>query len=76
MTDLGELSVRDLLRLHAGVIEELRARAALVPHAQVLEHSTYQEHANGWRFMLRDEVGGWPGVQDVTEELRRAETLI
>ena len=52
------------------------ARAALVPHSLVLEHSAYQEYAKGWRFTLRDEVWGWPGARDVTEALRRAEALV
>lgn len=45
-------------------------RAAIVPHALVLEHSTRSEHQNGWIFHLRDGVWNWAGVRDVTDELR------
>ena len=47
-------------------------RAALIPHALVLEHSNYVEATNSWRFLLRDEVWNWPGVEDVTATLRDA----
>ncbi len=47
-------------------------RAALIPHALVLEHSNYVEATNSWRFLLRDEDWDWPGVEDVTATLRDA----
>ena len=46
-------------------------RAALIPHQLVLEKSTYVEATNSWRFLLRDEIWEWPGVQDVTEILKK-----
>ena len=47
-------------------------RAALIPHALVLEHSNYVKATNSWRFMLTDQVWDWPGVEDVTATLRDA----
>lgn len=49
------------------------SRACLIPHQQVVEHSTYVRHTNSWKFMLTDAVWKIPGVVDVTEKLRRAE---
>lgn len=45
-------------------------RAVIIPHALVLEHSTRVEHTNSWKFLLRDVVWTWPGVEDVTTALR------
>lgn len=45
-------------------------RAALIPHALVLQNSTFVERTNSWRFLLRDAVWGWPEVRDVTDKLR------
>ncbi|TVR11503.1 MAG: hypothetical protein EA385_01255 [Salinarimonadaceae bacterium] len=45
-------------------------RAAIIPHALVLENSRYMEHTNSWKFLLRDVAWTWPGVEDVTEQLR------
>jgi hypothetical protein len=46
------------------------ARAAIIPHALVLENSSYVAYTNSWRFLLRDIVWNWAGVEDVTETLR------
>lgn len=51
-------------------------RAALVPVERVQEHASYVEHVNAWRLLLRDAVWEWPGVRDVTPELRAAEALL
>jgi hypothetical protein len=48
------------------------ARAAIIPHALVLGNASRQGHTNSWRFMLRDEVWSWRGVDDVTAVLRAA----
>lgn len=45
-------------------------RAAIIPHELVLTNSVYVKHTNAWRFLLRDASWSWPGVRDVTEELR------
>jgi hypothetical protein len=45
-------------------------RAAIIPHELVLKNSVYVKHTNAWKFMLRDASWTWPGVRDVTEELR------
>jgi hypothetical protein len=47
-------------------------RAALIPHASVLENAKYVEATNSWRFLLRDEVWNWPGVEDVSTKLQAA----
>lgn len=44
--------------------------AAIIPHDLVLKNSTYGKHTNAWRFLLRDAAWSWPGVRDVTEQLR------
>jgi len=49
-------------------------RAALIPHALVLENAKYVEATNSWRFLLKDEVWNWPGVEDVSANLRSAAT--
>jgi hypothetical protein len=59
----------------AAVLFDVRfgiARAAIIPHALVLANATRQGHTNSWRFMLRDEVWSWRGVEDVTAVLRSA----
>jgi hypothetical protein len=45
-------------------------RAALIPHAVALERSSFLEHTNSHRFLLRDDIWNAPGVRDVTIELR------
>jgi hypothetical protein len=45
-------------------------RAAIVPHALVLQKSVYVEYTRSWKFYLRDAVWEWPGVKDVTEVMR------
>lgn len=45
------------------------ARAALIPVDQVLKLSTYGQHTNSWRFMLRDSVWSEAGVVDVSDKL-------
>jgi hypothetical protein len=45
-------------------------RAAIISHELVLKNSVYVKHTNAWKFMLRDAAWTWPGVLDVTEELR------
>ena len=45
-------------------------RAALIPHAAALKRSTYVEHTNSHRFLLRDNVWEARGVREVTKELR------
>lgn len=47
-------------------------RTALIPHAQVREHSTRSERANAWIFHLTDKIWMLPEVEDVTEQLRAA----
>ena len=48
-------------------------RAALIPCSIAAERSTYVEHTNSYRFLLRDDVWNAPGVRDVTAELRIVE---
>jgi len=45
-------------------------RAAIIPVALVRKESAYVAHSNSWRFLLRDKVWSFPGVRDVTDELR------
>lgn len=51
-------------------------RGCLVPHKQVLDHSTYREHTNAWIFHLNDSVWELPGVIDITAELQGAERAL
>jgi hypothetical protein len=44
-------------------------RAALIPAEVVRNHSTYTEHTNSYRFLLRDGIWDAPGVIDVTDRL-------
>jgi hypothetical protein len=46
-------------------------RAALIPAAVVRERSTYIEHTNSHKFLLRDAIWDAPGVEDVTARLRQ-----
>jgi hypothetical protein len=46
------------------------ARAVIIPHALVVAKAVHQTHTNSWRFILRDEVWSWRGVEDVTMPLR------
>lgn len=48
-------------------------RAALIPAAIVRDRSTYIEHTNSHRFLLRDGILDSPDVIDVTERLRGVE---
>lgn len=48
------------------------ARGAIIPHELVLANARYVERTNSWKFHLRDSVWSWPGVVDVTKELRAA----
>ena len=70
-------AIRDMAGSHfdfiAGVLfnEDFTVmRAALIPHATVLERSTYVGHTNSHRFLLRDSIWEADGVLDVTIELR------
>ncbi|MCA0305278.1 MAG: hypothetical protein LCH95_23000 [Proteobacteria bacterium] len=45
-------------------------RAAILPHALVLQRSKFSSHQNGWIFHLRDSVWSLPGVRDVTAVLQ------
>ncbi len=49
-------------------------RAALIPHARVVDLAKRVERTNSWRFLLRDSVWSVPDVRDVTTEVRRAES--
>lgn len=73
-------ALRDLLQKGFDVLavvlfrEDYRVlRAALVPHACVLELATRVERTNSWRFIMRDSVWSISGVRDVTLDLQRAE---
>lgn len=48
-------------------------RAALIPAALVSENSKYIEHTNSHKFLLRDAIWKFPGVEDATERLREVE---
>ena len=48
-------------------------RAALIPHAIVMERAVYTERTESSKFILRDSIWSLPGVTDVTDDLRRAE---
>lgn len=70
-------AIRDMAGSHfdfiAGVLfnEDFTVmRAALIPHATALRRSTYVEHTNSHRFLLRDSIWEDDGVRDVTIELR------
>lgn len=48
-------------------------RAALIPAAIVRNRSTYIEHTNSHKFLLRDGIWDAAGVTDVTDRLRTIE---
>jgi hypothetical protein len=48
-------------------------KGCLIPYAVVNEHGKHNVHANSHRFLLRDSVWSLPGVQDITEALKKAE---
>lgn len=48
------------------------ARAAIIPYDLVLANASYVERTNSWKFYLRDSVWDWPGVEDVTPQVRAA----
>jgi len=50
-------------------------RAALIPHARVLDFAKRVERTNSWRFLLRDAVWSAADVRDATEDLRKAEAV-
>jgi hypothetical protein len=74
-------AIRDLKEKHfdflAGVLfneDYSVSKAILIPHAVVLKLATPDEHVNGHRFLLRDDVWDdrWKveGVVDVTAKLQ------
>jgi hypothetical protein len=48
-------------------------RAALIPHARVMEQAQWVKRTNSWRFLLRDAIWALPDVRDVTADLQQAE---
>ncbi len=48
-------------------------KAALIPFEVVKKHAVFVKHTNGWKFVLRDSIWAEPGVEDITEQLRRVE---
>lgn len=50
------------------------SKAALIPHARVVELAKHVERTNSWRFLLRDVVWKIPDVRNVTEDLQKAES--
>jgi len=63
----------------AGVLfdEHFRVqKAALIPVELIQANASYVAHVNAWRLLLRDVVWTWPGVRDVTTELRAAEAAL
>ena len=48
-------------------------RAALIPVSVVREKSTYIQHTNSHKFLLRDAIWNAGGVEDVTACLRQVE---
>jgi len=50
-------------------------RAALIPAAVVREQSTYIEHTNSHKFLLRDGIWNNTDVEDVTDRLRSVEQV-
>jgi len=45
-------------------------KATVVPHAVVLDRSSFSKHANAHIFHLKDEVWQIAGVRDITKELK------
>jgi hypothetical protein len=48
-------------------------RAAKIPHAVVLKKSTFVPRTKSWTFHIRDEIWDIPGVEDITQEVKRVE---
>jgi len=48
-------------------------KAALIPHARVVEHAKWVKRTNSWRFILGDAIWALPDVRDVTADLQQAE---
>lgn len=46
-------------------------RAALIPYAVVSNRCAFVKHTNSHKFFLKEDVWSAPGVQDVTQCLRR-----
>ena len=51
-------------------------RSCIVPVEIVREHSKKDKHVNGWRFELNDEIFGYDGVREITQQLREVLTNI
>ena len=47
-------------------------RAAIIPHAVVMERAKFVTRSNSHKFILRDDIWEAPGVRDVTPELAAA----
>jgi hypothetical protein len=50
-------------------------RGSLIPYEVVKQYATHNLHTNSHRFLLRDSVWSRPGVQDITQLLKKAERL-
>jgi hypothetical protein len=48
-------------------------KAALIPHARVVDLAKRVERTNSWRFLLRDAIWSVPDVRDATHDVRKAE---
>lgn len=48
-------------------------KGCLIPYAVIKQYSTHTAHTNSHRFLLRDAVWSLPGVQDITEALKKTE---
>ena len=48
------------------------SRAAIIPHAVVMERARFVERSNRHKFLLRDDVWDDRDVRDVTPELTAA----
>jgi hypothetical protein len=51
-------------------------RAAVIPHAVVMERARFVARSNSHKFLLRDDVWDAPGVCDVTDKLTAAASLM
>lgn len=51
-------------------------RAAIIPIGIVRTHSSFTQHVNAWRFMLRDAIWLLPEVRDVTRDIVRAQASL
>ena len=47
-------------------------RAALIPHAVVMDRGTHVKRSNSHKFLLLDDIWDAPDVRDVTDELTTA----